>query len=56
MRSWAEDIISDGKKRLGGLIDQSMVASYWKDYTERGVWTEKIWYILIMEQWLLAHM
>ena len=55
MRSWAEDSISDGKKRLGELIDQSMVASYWKDYTERGVWTEKIWYILIMEQWLLEN-
>ncbi|MGN1159563.1 MAG: asparagine synthase (glutamine-hydrolyzing) [Lachnospiraceae bacterium] len=55
MRSWAEDIISDGKKYLSELIDQSMVGSYWKDYTEHGVWTEKIWYILIIEQWLLEN-
>ena len=55
MRIWAENIINDGKNRLGDYIDQKMVDSYWKDYTERGIWTEKIWYILIMEQWLLEN-
>ena len=56
MRIWAENIINDGKMRLGDYIDQKMVDSYWKDYTERGIWTEKIWYILIMEQWLLENL
>lgn len=55
MRIWAENIISDGKRRLGELIDQKMVDAYWKDYTQRGIWTEKIWYILILEQWLLEN-
>ena len=55
MRIWAENIINDGKNRLGDYIDQKMVDSYWKDYTERGIWTEKVWYILIMEQWLLEN-
>lgn len=55
MRIWAENIISDGKRRLGELIDQKMVDAYWSDYTERGIWTEKVWYILILEQWLLEN-
>lgn len=55
MRIWAENIISDGKRRLGELIDPKMVDAYWSDYTERGIWTEKVWYILILEQWLLEN-
>lgn len=55
MRIWAENIISDGRSRLGDYIDQKMVASYWEDYTQRGIWTEKVWYILILEQWLLEN-
>lgn len=56
MRIWAENILSDGKRRLSDMIDQKMVDAYWRDYTERGIWTEKVWYILILEQWLLENM
>ena len=55
MRIWAENLISDGRAHLTEYLDQKIVESYWKDYTERGIWTEKIWYILILEQWLLAN-
>jgi len=53
MFSWAEDILAEGRKRLPELIDQKQVASFWRDYVERGIWTETIWYILLLEQWLL---
>ena len=56
LRVWADAVIGDGKKRLGDWLDQRTVASYWRDYTERGVWTETLWYILILEQWLLQNL
>lgn len=55
MKEWAEEILSASKKELGDLIDQRIVESYWKAYTDRGEWSEKIWYILQMEQWLLEN-
>lgn len=53
MYDWAGDILSEGQRKLGDLINQKCVASFWKDYVEKGIWTETIWYILLMEQWLL---
>lgn len=56
MHEWAAQIIHEGERSLGDLIDQKVVKSYWKAYTDKGVWSEKIWYILQMEQWLLGNM
>lgn len=55
LRNWAEHIMNEGKMRLVNYLNQKTVAAYWRDYTERGIWTEKLWYILIMEQWLLQN-
>lgn len=56
MHEWAAQIIHEGERSLGDLIDQKVVKSYWDAYTDKGVWSEKIWYILQMEQWLLGNM
>lgn len=53
MFDWASDILSEGQRKLADVIDQKCVASFWKDYVEKGIWTETIWYILLLEQWLL---
>lgn len=55
LRKWAEEILEGGRERLSDLIDQKTVMSFWKDYTEKNIWTEKIWYILVLEQWLLEN-
>lgn len=54
LREWAEDILSRGRIECSEMIDPRIVDSLWKDYIENDKWTEKIWYILIMEQWLLS--
>ena len=53
MYDWATDILSEGHRKLTDMINQKCVDSFWKDYVEKGIWTETIWYILLLEQWLL---
>ena len=53
MYDWATDILSEGQKKLADMVHQNCVVSFWKDYVEKGIWTETIWYILLLEQWLL---
>ena len=53
MRNWAEDILHDGRKELGNILNIKVIDNMWKDFTVNGKWTEKLWYVLMMEQWLL---
>lgn len=53
LREWAQDILADGRAGLGDVLDQKVVDSLWRDYVKKGLWTEKLWYILVLEQWLL---
>lgn len=55
LREWAQDILSDGRKRCADVIDIKTADSYWKDYTDKGVFNEKLWYILMLEQWMLKN-
>ena len=53
LREWAQDLLNDGRKQCADVIDIRTVDSYWKDYTEKGVFSEKLWYILMLEQWMM---
>lgn len=53
LREWAQDVLSDGRKQCADVIDIRTADSYWKDYTEKGVFSEKLWYILMLEQWMM---
>lgn len=53
LREWAQDILNDGKTKCADVIDIKAADSYWKDYTEKGVFSEKLWYILMLEQWMM---
>ncbi|MBD5531493.1 MAG: asparagine synthase (glutamine-hydrolyzing) [Lachnospiraceae bacterium] len=53
LREWARGVLSDGRKQCADIIDVRTADSYWKDYTERGVFSEKLWYILMLEQWMM---
>ncbi len=55
LREWAEDILNRGRIACAEIIDRRTADSYWQDYVKRGVWSEKIWYILMLEQWLLEN-
>lgn len=53
MKIWAEDILHDGRRELSNILNIKVIDSMWKDFTINGKWTEKLWYVLMMEQWLL---
>lgn len=55
LRNWAESLLSDGRKRCADVIDMRTADSYWNDYTEKGIFHEKLWYLLMLEQWMLKN-
>lgn len=55
LRDWAESLLDDGRKRCADVIDIKTADSYWSDYTEKGIFSEKLWYILMLEQWMLKN-
>ncbi len=54
MREWAESILTDSRELAKDYLDMKMVDSIWKDYQDNGRWIKSIWYILMLEQWLLT--
>lgn len=54
MRIWAEDILHDGCKIASDLINTQLAMQMWQEYTTQGKWSEKLWYILMLMQWLLS--
>ena len=51
LREWAEDLIAPGKLRAQGLLDADIVQRIWTDFTQRGIWRDQIWYILMFQAW-----
>ena len=52
LRSWAEKLLDPEKIRREGYLDSAIVERLWRDHTERGIWREQIWFILMFEEWL----
>ena len=52
LREWAEGLIEPSKLRAQGYLDPEIVGKIWKDFTEKGIWREQIWYILMFQAWL----
>lgn len=50
---WAEDILQMGRTRYQDILNIKIIDSLWKEYKEDGKWTEKLWYVLMLEQWLI---
>lgn len=53
MREWAEDIIAKARPMAGELINLKYFDAIWKEYLEQKKWNPVIWYVLILEQWIL---
>ena len=53
MREWAECVLADSREITKDYLDMKLVESIWKDYLDNGKWNSTIWYILMLEQWLL---
>ena len=53
MRIWAENVMHDGAKAAGEYVNTTLAETLWKEYKQKGKWTEKNWYILMLYQWFL---
>ncbi|MBD5496100.1 MAG: asparagine synthase (glutamine-hydrolyzing) [Lachnospiraceae bacterium] len=53
MHEWAQSIMSDSREVAGEILNLKYVDSLWKDFMTNHKWNPVIWYILVLEQWLL---
>lgn len=55
MHVWAEDILHDGKQYLSEYLNVKLIEQMWRDFNDKGIFTEKLWNVLMLEQWMLAN-
>lgn len=55
LREWAQSLLEPARLREQGFFPLQTVERLWKDYTEKGIWRVQIWYLLMFEEWYLAH-
>lgn len=53
MHEWAKSIMSDARSVAGEILNLQYVDSLWENFMMNHKWNPVIWYILILEQWLL---
>lgn len=53
MHEWAQSIMADARTAAGEILNLQYVDSLWKDFMTNQKWNPVIWYILVLEQWLL---
>lgn len=53
MHEWAQSVMSDSREVAGEILNLKYVDSLWKDFMTNHKWNSVIWYILVLEQWLL---
>lgn len=53
MHEWAESIMSDAEPIAKEFLNLKYVNSLWKDFLQNRKWNPVIWYVLILEQWML---
>lgn len=53
MHEWAEDIMADARPIAKEFLNLQYVDGIWKDFLTKQKWNPVIWYLLMLEQWLL---
>lgn len=52
LREWAEGLLDPGMIRKQQLLNADAVSRMWKDYAERGIWRQQIWYVLMFMEFM----
>ena len=53
MKEWAESILLDAREIADEFLNCKLIDAMWSEYNKKQIWNPHIWYILILEQWLL---
>ncbi len=54
LREWAESLLEASLLERQGLLETTAVRKLWDDYIMKNVWKPQIWYILMLQEWLLS--
>ena len=52
LREWAEGLLDRTLIEKQGILNADVVSRMWSDFTDRGVWRQQIWFILMFQQWM----
>jgi len=55
MHNWAEAILADSRPLAKEFIDVNLADKIWSEYQAGGNWSQFIWYILMLDQWLIEN-
>lgn len=53
MHEWAQSLMADARPIAGEFLNLKYVDGIWKDFLTKQKWYPVIWYVLMLEQWLL---
>ena len=53
LHEWAESTMSDARPMAKEFLNLKYVDSIWKDFLANHKWNPVIWYVLMLEQWML---
>ena len=56
LNEWATQLLQDGRGVASEYINTKQVDRMWADYLQYGKWTEKIWYLLMLYQWMTEYL
>lgn len=52
LKSWAEDLVFSLSTNDCGIFNYKEIYKMWNDFCEKGVWTETIWRLLLIIEWM----
>lgn len=52
LREWAEALLNPQKIKEHELLNEDAVGRMWKDFVERDVWRQQIWYVLMFMEFM----
>ncbi len=55
LREWAENLLDPALIRRQALLNPLAVKRLWDDYIQRDIWRVQIWYVLMLQEWMVSH-
>ena len=52
LREWCEDLLSKNNIESENLLDYKVVSRLKKNFFEKDIYSEKLWFVLMFEQWM----
>lgn len=52
LKDWAEDLLRTSSEKENQIFDWKKISKIWDNYLQNGVWTETIWRMIMLCEWM----